>query len=91
MRVRKVKLSRELEPVRITVEMSVEEAALLVRLTGGISPKSVEDALQSKHDPARWFNASAEVFNSLSDVFNRFFEDGVNGVAPRFRGRIEAP
>lgn len=90
MRVRKVKLNRELEPTRITVEMSLDEAALLVRMTGGLSPKSVEEALRGGHDSARWFDASAEVFNSLSDMFNRFYDGGVNDVAPQVRGRIEA-
>jgi hypothetical protein len=87
MKIQSIRLDAEENPDLIVVEMTADEAAFIARLTGSLSPHDVITALGE--DP-RWFNASAEVFNALTgSVFNRFYDDGINAVVPKWTGRMK--
>lgn len=54
------------KPVRITAELSIEEAAQIARWTGRLT---TEQTSQTR-----------EIYDSLvGDVFNRYWSDGVDG------------
>jgi hypothetical protein len=81
MRVRAITMDDDSVPATVTVEMTVQEAAIVARLTGSLSPVAVTAGLG---DPT-WVNASAEVFNCLSgELFNRFWDGGVDDVIPKW-------
>lgn len=87
MKVKNITLDEEENPAVVTVELSADEAAFIARLTGSLSPHDVITAMGE--DP-RWFNASAEVYNGLvGSVFNRFYDDGIDAVVPKWKGRMK--
>lgn len=86
MKIQSIRLDEEENPDLIVMEMTAVEAAFIARLTGSLSPRDVIDALGE--DPC-WFNASAEVYNALTgSVFNRFYDDGINDVVPKWKKRV---
>ena len=88
MRVRAITMDDEAMPATITVEMTLNEAALMARLTGALSPTAVTSGLG---DGPRWFNAADGVFDCLTgELFNRFWDNGVEDVIPRWPGLNKA-
>jgi hypothetical protein len=80
MKVQALKLDDDLLPTTVTVEMTIQEAALFARMTGSLSPATVTTALG-----ASWAEVNEEVYEGLAHgVFNRYWDDGVDGVIPRW-------
>lgn len=67
----------EMYPSEITMTVSLEEAAAIAVLFGAISP-----AAWTKLEPSRsWGLDDVSPYSGLTgDVFNRYWEDGVNDV-----------
>lgn len=87
MKIQSIRLDDEENPDMVVVEMSSDEAAFIARLCGSLSPQDVINALG---DDPRWFNASAEVYHALAgSVFNRFYDDGIDAVVPKWKGRMK--
>jgi hypothetical protein len=87
MKIQSIRLDEEENPDLIVMEMTADEAAFIARLAGSLSPRDVIDALDE--DP-RWFNASAEIYHGLAgSVFNRFYDDGIDAVIPKWKGRLK--
>lgn len=62
------------QPVRITAEMTMDEAAYLARITGK------QNDLTSAEIMAGGSGANSEIYGCLTgDLFNRFYDDGVDG------------
>lgn len=60
------------DPGEVTLSMSVAEAAHLVRLVGKLSPATAV--------PPESYPAASELYRCLvSNVFNAYWEDGVDG------------
>lgn len=82
MKLRQITLDDDEMPETITVELTVDEAALLYALTGHIAPKSVTEA----GGDIRWGNALYDVADCLSgSFFNRYWDEGARAVAPNLR------
>lgn len=80
MKIRRFDLDDDERPATVTVEMTMDEAALIYAFVGHISPKRVTDACGD----ARWSNALLDVASALGGgVFNRWFDDGWNDFGPR--------
>lgn len=63
------------KPAMVTVEMSISEAAAIAKVFGGLSPKSFSEKV-----PALTNGEHSEVYGCLvGEVFNRFWDDGVDG------------
>lgn len=83
MKVKSIELDEDEMPERVLVEMTLDEAAVVYRLTGGIAPRTVSRALLG----TRWGEALDGVATCLSGAFfNRFWDDGANEVVPPWRG-----
>lgn len=79
MKVRAITFDNEEEPEGLTVEMTVDEAALLYAFVGRISPKRVSDT----SGDVRWGNALYDMADCLSGAFfNRLWDAGWNEVGP---------
>lgn len=79
MKVKKIKYDKQgLHPKKVTVEMSMEEAAALSRLVGKLSyNKAVE--LLGEGATSRYHKHFSETYGCLTgEVFNRFYFDGLN-------------
>lgn len=73
MRVRSIDLDDHGDPERVTVTMTTSEAAYLATLTGKQSPKSANDVVPGSG------TANSDVYDCLTgDLFNRFYEGGVD-------------
>jgi len=71
-----VAFDRDEEPETLTVEMTPMEAALIARLVGGIS-----DTDMVRVGGTRLVDPIHTVYACLVDAFfNRFWEDGLNGL-----------
>lgn len=82
MKVRQIVLDEDGEPTAVLVAMSVKEAALIARMTGQHSPSTMTDALGYG-----WFEVSSSIFDGLTgELFNRFWDAGVDEVIPRWTG-----
>lgn len=66
-------------PERFVVEMGLDEMALLYRLTGHVSPKTITEAFGA----VRWGEALDDLASGAASILNRFYEDGANDVIPR--------
>lgn len=80
MKMRAAAFDDDQEPERFTVEVSLDELALLYRFVGHISPARITELAGD----VRWGNALYDVADGISTIFNTFFDDGVNDVIPRF-------
>lgn len=85
MKVRSVTFDENERPATFTVEMTVDEAALLYAFVGQVPTKDVTD-LAGEH---RWL-AALEGACDLDTLFNMFWEDGWRDVGPSWRVRLEA-
>lgn len=86
MRVRNITLDEDENPDRVLVEMTLDEAAMMLRLVGRLSPRMVLNALGDH----RWYNASSDIYSCLAgSVFNRFWDGGVDDVIPRWKEEEE--
>lgn len=66
MKVKQINLGDDDYPEQVTVEMTLDEAALVARLVGKEAPPSAE---------------SSNIYRALSrSVFNTFWENGIDGV-----------
>lgn len=75
MKIRNIALDADEVPETISVDMSVREAALIVRLIGSHSDTQLADTQAG--GPA----TAGEIYGALTGAFfNRFWEDGVSGV-----------
>lgn len=73
MEIRTIELEDGL-PVRVTAEMSADEAALMAQLTGRNSSVTANEIMRSGGD------ANGEIYGCLTgELFNRFWDDGVGG------------
>lgn len=82
MRIDRIDFDDEEQPASITVKMSVQEAAVLYRFTGHVAPLFVTQAAGGDQ---QWGEASDRIAACLSSsFFNRFWENGINDVAPEF-------
>ena len=83
MKVRTIDLDDEGLPETVVVEMALDEAALYLRLVGGLPPRTITEALGNP----KWAEVLSSVYNGLTgDLFNRFWDDGVDGVIARWPG-----
>lgn len=74
MKIKSIELENSL-PVRIVVELTVEEAAQIAKWTGSLSPVT------------GMTGETSELYGALTgSVFNRFWDDGVDGY---LRGETE--
>lgn len=69
------------QPEEFSVVLSLDEVALLYRLTGHISPQRITDASGA----VKWGNALFDVAGCLGGMLNRFFDAGIEDVAPKFK------
>lgn len=77
MKIRSIAMDDEEQPETITVDMTIREAALIVRLIGPMSDIQLAD---TQSDGGR---TGGEIYDALNGcVFNRFWEDGVKDVGP---------
>lgn len=75
MNVKQINLDDDGVPESVFVRLSRDEALYLAKLTGGQNGVSAEAVL------AGGAGLNAEVYASLTgELFNRFYEDGVNDV-----------
>ncbi len=79
MKVRRFDLDENEDLQTLTVEMTLDEAALFYAFVGQISPKRVADA---SGDP-RWSAALLEAAECLGNAFNRWYDEGWAEVGPR--------
>lgn len=74
MRVRTIEIGGEDFIESIVVEMSAREAALIARMMGATSHA---DRNEIQHDGG---SAGTEVYFALTELFNRFYENGIDEV-----------
>jgi hypothetical protein len=87
MKVQTIRLDEDENPDMVVVEMSSDEAAFIARLCGSLSPRDITTFLAE--DP-RWFRANEDIYESLAgSVFNRFYDDGLDAVVPKWTGRMK--
>jgi hypothetical protein len=80
MKVRALTLDDDSMPTTVTVEMTIQEAALFARMTGSLSAVTITTALG-----ASWAEVNEDVYEGLAHgVFNRYWDDGVDGAIPRW-------
>lgn len=61
-------------PTMVTVEMTIDEAAVIAKVFGEFSLKTFEEKFP------RMDNEHSEIYDCLvGEVFNRFWDDGVDG------------
>lgn len=82
MKVKKIVLDEDELPAKVTVVMSAGEAAYLTALCGKQSSASVTELLPEITDGPE-FNHS--VYDSLTGLFNAFYDDGVTEAIRRLR------
>ena len=80
MRLVKVEFDAEESPKEFTVSMSLDELALLYRLSGHIAPKRITDL----SGDVRWGNALYDLADGAGGFLNKFFESGPDDVIPKF-------
>ena len=84
MKLRAVEMDDEEMPASLTVEMTVDEAALLYALTGKVAPKVVAEAIGLDFG-----NALYDVASCLSgSFFNRWWDNGARDVVNLDRLRV---
>ncbi len=66
----------------VTVVVPLDELAVMYRLSSEISDYAVTNASGGN---ARWGNAHNGFDNGAGNIFNTFFENGVDDVIPRFK------
>lgn len=82
MKLKSITLNDKEMPASVTVELTIDEAALLYALTGFVAPLTITEALGD----VRWGNAIYDISGCLSDaLFNRFWEGGAEDVIERGR------
>jgi hypothetical protein len=80
MKVRAIQMGDDEMPATVTLEATVDEAAVIYAFVGSIAPAEIANA----GGDIRWGNALYDVADCLSgNFFNRFWEDGAKEVAPR--------
>lgn len=85
MKAKNIKLDDDEMPETITVEMTVDEAAVVYALVGFIAPRTTSMALGG----TRWGEAMNDVATCLSgSFFNRFWESAAD-VVPRWHNLNE--
>ena len=80
MKLIRVEFDPEEAPSEFTVSMSLDELALLYRLSGHISPKRISDL----SGDVRWGNALYDLADGAGGFINRFFDGGPDDVVPHF-------
>lgn len=60
--------------------LTLDEAALLYRYCGGIAPLFVTQASGDQ----KWGEANDGIAECVGNFFNRFYDSGIEDVAPRF-------
>ncbi|WP_045562970.1 hypothetical protein [Streptomyces sp. FxanaA7] len=82
MKVKRIGLNDEEMPESVLVELSHDEAAYLALLIGKQSGKDAEQTVTGGS------SLSTAVYEGLTfGVFNRFYEDGIEGAASAMRTR----
>lgn len=82
MRLQRVEFDSDEEPVSAVFSMSIDEMALIYNLTGRTSPIDVTNAAGGDQ---KWGEANDDIASCLSGAFfNRFYDAGVDEVAPKF-------
>ena len=77
MKITQINLDDEGVPSDVTVKLSLDQAALIARVFGSYCGNSYK----STGDMSRWSVAGSDLYSGLvSDLFNRFWDDGVNDV-----------
>lgn len=71
-------------PTEFAVVMSLDEMALLYRLSAHIAPKTVTEAFSN----IRWGEALDDLATGAGSILNRFYEDGPNDVIPKPRAPV---
>jgi hypothetical protein len=77
MKVKSIDLGEDEMPTGATVHLTLEELTLICSLMGKISPKTMRDSYGDEYIPAQ-----SELYEGTTNIFNRFYEDGVNDVVP---------
>lgn len=73
MKIRALTFDDEQNPETVTAELTIEEAAYLAKLTGQQTGITANQIMPGGDEP------SHEIYDCLiSNVFNTFYEDGVN-------------
>lgn len=86
MKVRNIALDDDSMPETVTVEMAVDEAALICAMMSPVAPAAVTNACGD----VRWGNALSDVYDGLiGGLFNRFWDSGPFTVVPRLDITIE--
>lgn len=86
MKIRRFDLDDDEELATITVEMTVDEAALIYAFVGNTSPKQVTEV----SGWSKWAEVLNEVANGLSGgIFNRWYEAGWSEVGPKGFGKVK--
>lgn len=80
MRLVRVDFDAKEAPSVFTVSLTLDELALLYRLTGHIAPKRITDL----SGDVRWGDALYELADGAGGFLNRFFDAGPDDVIPRF-------
>lgn len=75
MRIKRIDLDATEMPAVITVEMTVGEAIALARLTGKLSPDTARERGLVWDDTVATYDAL------IGSVFNRYWEDGIDGAS----------
>jgi len=75
MRIKNISLDDEEMPEIILAELTIKELALIHFLVGGLRPDQLNEALGFD------YKISSDIFNGACQVFNRFWDDGVNEYA----------
>lgn len=76
MHTRKIKLNKRGHPKTVTVEMTIDEAGAIAKTFGGMSPIAFCEKFPNLADS----DVLEEVYGCLvGEVFNRYWDDGVNG------------
>lgn len=76
MRIRSIELGEDEQPVSLTAELSVDEAALLYAYAGRTTDLHVEEATGD----AKWVEVNTEIAGCVFSFFNRFFANGPSDV-----------
>lgn len=73
MKIRKIELN-DGQPTKVTAELTVVEAAYLARITGK------QNGITAAEFMAGGSDANTEIYSCLTgELFNRFYDDGVDG------------
>lgn len=80
MKVTQINLDEDQMPISAQCLLTLDELAVLYRYTGHVAPVDITTASGSN----RWAEATGGVAGCVGSFFNRFFESGVDEVAPRF-------